>query len=341
MPGSVFSRRDFFKLSGASLLAFLFSGLKQDKTAAAVLRMQGRVVYNSLIVRNEPDFTGRKVRSYPLDTILEISEQIQGGTASDYNRTWYRLGGDGFVYSGGVQPVRNELNETVTSIDEKGMLGEITVPIANSAWGINRSPSAGPRLYYASTHWITALVTDAMDGSLWYKAFDNLNNSHYYIRPDAVRIYKAAELAAISSEVSATDKLIQISLDRQLLVAFEKNEPVFAARVATGQPNYETPTGIFHTFHKRPTYHMTGGADATTMFDLPGVPWDSYFTGEGAAMHGTYWHNDFGHPHSHGCVNMTPQDARWIFRWTIPCVPANERLVLKPGEGTRVVISQA
>ena len=340
MHTGILSRRDFLKMSGASLLALFLHELKPGKAMAAPTSMQGRVVYNSLIVRNAPAFSGGRVKSYRRDTILEISDQVFGGVNSDYNRIWYRLGKEGYVYSGGVQPVSTVHNDTVKGIPETGVLGEITIPYADSVWAINRSPTPGPRLYYASTHWISALVVDQRDGSLWYKAFDNLYNSYYYTRPESMRIIPAAELSPLSPLLPESEKHIEISLDRQFLLACESNVPVFAARVATGQVHYETPTGWFRTFHKRPTYHMTGGADVTTVFDLPGVPWDSYFTDDGAAMHGTYWHNDFGHPHSHGCVNMTPQDARWIYRWTLPSVPSGERFILKPGEGTWVLISK-
>lgn len=328
-------------MSGASLLALFIADLKLQKAMAAPSSAQGRVVYFSLIVRDAPSFSGVKVRSYPRDTLLEISESVFGGADGDYNRTWYRLGTEGFVYSGGVQPVSTVLNSVVTGIPETGILGEITIPYADSVWAINRSPSPGPRLYYATTHWINALVVDQRDGSLWYKAYDNLYNSYYYTRPEWMRIIPAAELAPLSPQVPESEKHIEITLDRQFLMAFESNVPVYAARVATGQLHYESPTGWFRTFHKRPTYHMTGGSDDTTVFDLPGVPWDSYFTDSGAAMHGTYWHNDFGHPHSHGCINMAPQDAKWIYRWTLPTVPSDERLILKPGEGTRVLIAQS
>jgi len=328
-------------MSGTGLLALFLSEFHLDKTLVTPSLMQGRVVYFSLIVRDAPAFSGRKVRSYPRDSILEVSESVFGGVDGDYNRTWYRLGKEGYVYSGGVQPVSTVLNSVVTEIPETGVLGEITIPYADSVWAINRSPYPGPRLYYATTHWVEALVVDKRDGSLWYKAYDNLYNSYYYTRPDWMRILPATELTPLSPQVPESEKHIEITLDRQFLVACESGVPVYAARVATGQLHYESPTGWFRTFHKRPTYHMTGGAGDTTMFDLPGVPWDSYFTDDGAALHGTYWHNDFGHPHSHGCINMTPQDAKWIYRWTLPTVPSGERLILTPGSGTRVQITQS
>ena len=69
------------------------------------------------------------------------------------------------------------------------------------------------------------------------------------------------------------------------------------------------------------------GHIAASGFDLPGVPWVIYFTKSGISFHGTYWHNDFGHPRSHGCINLTPQAAKWLFRWTLPSVPIDKEFV--------------
>ena len=328
-------------MSGAALLGLFASELHLPKVLASSAVAQGRVVYFSRIVRDAPAFSGNKVRSFKRDNLVEIKEVVFGGVDGDYNRTWYRVGDREYVYSGGVQPVQTALNNAVKEIPETGVLGEITIPYADSLWAVNRAPSPGPRLYYASTHWVTGMVVDKQDGSLWYKAYDNLYDSYYYTRPEWTRIIPDSEITPLSLQVPENEKHIEVTLDRQVLLAFESNVLVYAARVATGQKNYESPTGSFRTFHKRPTYHMTGGADEFTVFDLPGVPWDSYVTDSGVALHGTYWHNDFGHPHSHGCINMAPLDAKWIYRWTLPTVPSGERLLLVPGTGTRVIITQS
>jgi hypothetical protein len=341
MDSSFLSRRDFLKLSGAASLSILLSELGIHNAQAASVPGQGRVLYNSLIVRDTPAFSGTRLKSCPRDSILNIAAQEFGGVDGDYNRTWFRLADEGYVYSGGVQPVSTVLNQVVTDIPEKGIAGEITIPYTDSIWALNRSPVPGPRLYHGSTHWIKGLMTDQRDGSLWYRAYDNLYNSHYYTRPEWIHVFSNEEISPFSNQVPEDKKHIEIILDRQLLMAFEWNVLVYAARISTGQKNYETPVGWFRTFHKRPTYHMTGGADIASVFDLPGVPWDSYITDNGIAIHGTYWHNDFGHPHSHGCINMSVQDARWIYRWTVPTVPPGERLVLQQGAGTRVHIVQS
>ena len=274
------------------------------------------------------------------DDLLDLDGLVHGGVEGDYNRGWYRLTNHNFVYSGWVQEVKTTLNPVVVEIPTTGVLGEITIPFADSSYGINISPSPGPRLYFCSTHWITALVVDQHDASLWYRAYDAATQANYYIRPAWVRLIPPEEIAPLSPNVPENERFIEIHLDRQLLMAYEWDVLVYAARIATGRKNYETPTGWFRTFHKRPTYHMFGGADEFSIFDLPGVPWDSYITENGVALHGTYWHNDFGTPHSHGCINMAIQDAKWVFRWTRPAVPSGERLALQAGSGTRVRIIQ-
>ena len=340
MLSGTFSRRDFLKLSSATLLGLFFSELHLDSARADIVPMQGRVQATSLFVRDAPSYSGKKLTTAKRDDLLDISGQVFGGAQGDTNRIWYQLTNQSFAYSGYVQSVKTTLNPVVMEIPETGVLGEITIPYAESSYAVNVSPSPGPRLYYATTHWVTGLIVDKADGSLWYKAYDAATKVYYYIRPQWLHIFQPEELSPLSPQVSEKEKHIEIFLERQLLLAYEWDVLVYAARVASGRKNYESPTGWFHTFHKRPTYHMFGGADEFSVFDLPGVPWDSYITDSGVALHGTYWHNDFGTPHSHGCINLATEDAKWIFRWTLPSVPAGERLVLQPGNGTPVRISQ-
>jgi lipoprotein-anchoring transpeptidase ErfK/SrfK len=80
--------------------------------------------------------------------------------------------------------------------------------------------------------------------------------------------------------------------------------------------------------------HITGSLEA---YELPGVPWVSFFHETGVAFHGTYWHNNYGTPMSHGCVNMQINEAKWLFRWTLPQVQHGE--LLRIGAGTPVSVN--
>lgn len=335
------SRRDFLKLGAAGLLAVLLEEVALFPAAGRAAGVEtaprlGRVTYSSIRVHREPSFQSEVVGTYRFDTLLEIAEQVRGGEAGDYNRTWYRLREGQYVYSGGIQPVANQLNRPVTDIPAGGVVGELTVPYAESWWAINRNPFPAQRQYYASTHYIEEVVVDRRDGTLWYKAYDHLFPAYYYIRPEFVRLFSAEELAPLSPHLPPEEKYLEVRLDAQVVTAFEGDRLVFWARTATGKGEFATPTGLFRTFHKRPTAHMVGGDGSDSLFDLPGVPFDTYITENGIAFHGTYWHNDFGAPRSHGCINLTPADARWIYRWTLPPVAPGQRFVLDPAQGTLV-----
>jgi lipoprotein-anchoring transpeptidase ErfK/SrfK len=83
---------------------------------------------------------------------------------------------------------------------------------------------------------------------------------------------------------------------------------------------------------------MAGGTNADG-WDLIGIAWTQLFVGEGVALHSTFWHNNFGEPMSHGCVNLRPQDAKWIFRWTRPPIPPETGDITISGPGsTRVIV---
>ena len=81
------------------------------------------------------------------------------------------------------------------------------------------------------------------------------------------------------------------------------------------------------------------GGETGAGFDTMAIPWTSLFVGAGIAIHATFWHNDFGTPKSHGCVNALPEDAKWIFRWTSPQVAYNPGDVTNNTyEGTRIEV---
>jgi len=83
--------------------------------------------------------------------------------------------------------------------------------------------------------------------------------------------------------------------------------------------------------------HMTGGTTGGG-YDLPGIGYTTLFSGDGVAVHSTFWHNSYGIPRSHGCVNARPEDARWVFRWTMPEVPYDAGDVTVSGTGSTKVL---
>ena len=106
-----------------------------------------------------------------------------------------------------------------------------------------------------------------------------------------------------------------VSLKEQTAVAYEGDRPVYAALVATGLPGTPTVQGIFRTWRRLDTGVMAGSG-----YYIEDVTWTCYFY-SGYALHTAYWHDSFGSPRSHGCVNLSPHDAWWIFQWSAPDGP--------------------
>jgi len=152
-------------------------------------------------------------------------------------------------------------------------------------------------------------------------------------------------LAAPPAEVVGDERWIDIDLASQTLVAYEGKKPTFATLVSTGKgpkgSELATPTGTFRIWVKLRTTDMDNLEQdlADDYYSIADVPYVQFFH-KGVALHATFWHRDLGHVHSHGCVNLVPEDARHLFAWTAPHVPPGWDAVLptayEPGTLIRV-----
>ena len=120
----------------------------------------------------------------------------------------------------------------------------------------------------------------------------------------------AASQTTASQPAASSGRWIDINLSSQTLTAYEGSTPVFSTLVSTGS-TFPTPVGTYSILYHVQSQRMTGPG-----YDLPNVPWVMYFTNRGHAIHGAYWHNNFGQPMSHGCVNMRPEEAQWLYDFT-------------------------
>jgi lipoprotein-anchoring transpeptidase ErfK/SrfK len=318
------SRRDFLKLSGLGLAGLLAPPLNfhlDDPFNA----QQGRVTTRTIWMFDRPSYEGTQVKLCPRDTLVNITNTAISDDESSHNRVWYEAGREGYLYSGNIQPVRTKLNKPRMDIPTEGALAEISVPYTDAYEAADQTSKVAYRMYYETTHWIKSVTTNPADGQVWYQVRDDKWNKLYYARAEHMRMMTVEELSPITPEIENKNKKIQVRLSDQLMIAYEYNSPVFAAPVSTGGilriGTYSTPKGNFITYYKRPSRHMAAGDIAASGFDLPGVPWVQYITESGISFHGTFWHNDFGRPRSHGCINLSMQSAKWLYRWTSPQVP--------------------
>jgi LysM repeat protein len=109
-------------------------------------------------------------------------------------------------------------------------------------------------------------------------------------------------------------KWIELDLSTQMLVAYEGQTPVFSARMSSGLPRHPTVTGSYRIYLKYKTQRMRGMQGTAEAYDIPNVPNVMYFY-SGYAIHGVWWHTNFGSPASHGCINLSQANAKWMYEW--------------------------
>jgi hypothetical protein len=341
------SRRDFLKLSllGLSGLAFSpFNGAGEDFDSLNLARVSAKQVS----VYKKPSDSSTILFQRYRDELVHIYYEEIAKDGPVYNPLWYRVWG-GYIHSAHLVRVNMRLNTPLNGVSEKGQLMEVTVPYSQSLY-FNKYKKEWEqvyRLYFGSNHWVIGVETGP-DGKAWYRIQDDLSKDEYLVHATHLRPFQPDELMPITPEVDLGKKRIEISLAKQELTAYEDEKIVLKTKISSGMSRHtnpgeiptETPRGTFNISSKMPSKHM-GDAFLTNdpeAYVIPGVPWVSFFETEtGVACHGTYWHNNFGTPMSHGCINMRNDEAKFIYLWTTP--------VIKPGEwhhkgyGTRVIVT--
>ncbi len=145
-----------------------------------------------------------------------------------------------------------------------------------------------------------------VDGKLWYQVGPG-QWIHQYNVAKMTPIERPAEID--------TFKWVSVDLYEQTLIAYEGDTPVFATLISSGLKDWGTNEGLFHVYLRYERTTMSGAYQNPDFYFLQEVPWTMYFDHD-IALHGTYWHDGFGYRHSHGCVNMSITDAKWVYDWS-------------------------
>ncbi len=346
MDRTQISRRSFLKMAalGVGSLALRPRWLDVLRPLAQTDFPQaehlGRVAVGMVELKSRPDQDSETVGSLYEDAVVACLREVVGRKPYYINQRWVETS-QGFIYGPYLQPVRNMPNQPVSELRQTnigvGLWVEVTVPYVDIA--LVREPSSHswlsskieeglpPRLYYGQTFWVDQIRQNE-GGQIQYRVNPNFYGGvdMVWAAAEAFRPVPPEEFAPISPEIE--NKRIVVDVNRQQLSCYENDREIYFCRVSTGAKfdasgnpvdKWSTPVGKHKISRKYVALQMSGGTTGAG-YDLPGIGWVCIFVTGGVAVHSTFWHNDYGVPRSHGCVNVRPEDAKWIFRWTAPHV---------------------
>ena len=368
-----FSRRDFLKLAGVGLGAMAFRPFSLESYYMPKPLPQfpnseiiGRVLGMTDIMNrpsNDPLQAGAVGTLYD-DNLIEWGREVVGNAVGLTNQRFLETS-QGYIWASRVQPTKNLPNIPITEMPAGavGFWAEVTVPYIDltlegpvvSSWLQSLiAYNFPPRLYYGQVVWIDQVRADT-NGVVYYRWNESPGHGYgpgdiFWADGAGLKILTDEDVAPISPEVDPNEKTIHVDLTYQTLGCFEGLNEVYFCRISSGAEynaigesvdNWATPVGDLNTHWKIVSLNMSGGGSAAG-YSTPAVPWVTMISGEGIAIHGAFWHNDFGERRSHGCINLKPEDAKWVFRWTTPHISLaqSEQRMTWPDHGTVVSVTK-
>ncbi len=370
------SRREFLRLAGLGAGAFALNPfwgardfsvpeLAQFPAGERLGRIAVTPYFNSTVLRTSPNENATAIWNVNQDEVVVWLREMVGTTATGgISQQWVETP-DGYLYLPHVQPVRNLPNTPIPAVPagKSGFWAEVTVPYVDLKI---LNPAIAPaikflmehnepvRLYYGQVVWLDQVGTDTT-GKIAYRFNESPGHGYGYgdlFLADAAAFHPLTQddVSPINPNVDLATKKITVDTtpEHQTLSCFEGKNEVYFCRISSGDDtaSYSTPVGDQATARKMFSIHMSanlgkaGGSD--NGYDTMAVPWPTFFNlNVGAAIHGVFWHNYFGSQKSHGCVNVSPEDAKWIYRWTSPFVSLDQSEIQMqwPNVGTKVSVA--
>lgn len=344
IPKPNFSRHDFLKLSGLGLGALALRPLNRprlrpifqqefptsDRLGRAVEEMD-----HFVNVRTQPRASAPEATTLPGDTVVEwLREVIGEGPQGSSNQRWVETP-QGYIWAPLLQPVKNIANTPLASLPDNGgvpgMWAEITQPYVEAQLA-NPQPLGFRvkylvehfmpiRFYYGQVLWVDDVRRGEQGAEYHFRELHGSRGDHFWGPAEAFKPINAEDVPPISPDVE--NKQIVVNIARQTLSCWEDGREVYFCRVSTGRygEGTETPVSDYlRVYMKFFSTHMEGGSTGAG-YDLAGIGWVTFIASGGVAIHSTYWHNNFGERMSAGCVNASPEDAKFVFRWSAPSVP--------------------
>ncbi len=264
---------------------------------------------------------GPVIRRMLTGMYVALDRTVRDGALGE---SYWRTQSGGFVRTGPLAPLRSWPTFRGMELDAARGL-PVAWMVSETGWDYTVSPAGRSVSSHHRVPRLTGIpLSDdppiAQGGQTYYRTVDG--------QAVAARNVRRAVLRPPPAGVGPAERWMDVDLDEQVLVAYEGPRPVFATLVSSGrrdehrpERNFETPIGSFRVQGKHVTTTMDGDTATDGPYSIEDVPWVMYFQGS-YALHAAFWHNFFGWRMSHGCVNLAPEDARRLFAWADPPLPA-------------------
>ncbi|MCS6844524.1 MAG: L,D-transpeptidase family protein [Caldilineales bacterium] len=275
---------------------------------------RGVVTATLLNVRARP---GVRADNPPVDRLRQGTEVQIFEQQTVEGAPWYRIGVDRWVHGGYVRLAPGE----APSPGQPAASGLPVGWVSASSLNVRQRPGTDATIPVVGqvrrNQRLDILETRTVDGQRWHRIGEAQWVLGQWV---AVATYQPRPAA-----IAADELWVGVNLAQQTAVAYAGDRPVYAAMVATGAAGTPTVQGIFRTWRRLPSGKMSGPG-----YYIEGVTWTCYFY-DGYALHTAYWHDSFGRPLSHGCVNLSPYDAWWIYQWSAPGGSRSPTVFVYPG----------
>lgn len=281
---------------------------------------RGIVVADALNVRARP---GIAPDNPPIDRLTRGTEVVLYEESTVAGAVWYRIGTNRWVHGDWIRVV------AAAAVAAAAIPAATELPVG---WVAARSVNVRARpgitadnpvigeVYHNQA--LPILETRVLGSETWYRI-----GVDRWVFGQWIRV---ARFKPRPATIPSTQRWVGVNLREQTAVAYEGDRPVYAAMIASGLPGTPTVQGIFRTWLRVASGKMSGGSPGYGYYYLEGVTWTCYFYA-GYALHTAYWHDAFGNPRSHGCVNLSPYDAWWIFQWSAPGGPNSPMVYVYSG----------
>ncbi len=337
MNNQKMSRREFLTLAALGVGSTAFRPVLSSHPMLQFPegKILGRILATAE-VHAKPDPDSIVVGKLYEDNIVTWLHEVSGVNLDREVQRWVETP-DGYIWEPRLQKVQNKPNKVLENLPDSskglGMWAEVTIPYVDVS--LENPPARSPwlkanppytRLYYSQVVWIDQIKKSESGSFYRVNELYGSYGDRFWAAAEAFRPITRAEIEPITPEIE--NKKIVVDTTYQTLSCYEGKNEVYFCRISSGAKfndegvqvdKWATPVGTHHTWRKLISIHMAGGT-ASGGYDLPGIAWTVLFASGGVAIHSTFWHNNYGVPMSHGCVNAYPDDAKWIFRWTSPVV---------------------